>query len=433
MIDPRSEFAPRGAWSVAALLREVGDLLTARFAVCTVQGEISGFSRAASGHCYFNLKDSTGDPALLRCAMFRRASMLLDFTPSDGQRVEVRGRLGVYESRGELQVVVEAMRRSGAGALYEQFLRTRFRLESEGLFDATRKRKLPPYPRTIGVVTSLGAAALQDVLSALARRAPQVAVVVYPTAVQGADAPEALVAAIGTASVRHEVDALIVCRGGGSLEDLWAFNDERVVRAVIAASMPVVCGVGHESDVTLADLAADLRAPTPTAAAELIAPTRVSSLAVLDAQAIAMQRRLRDALESNAQRLDRLSMRLAVPGQQVRQQREQVGLLAHRLATQLPRAAAAHSDRLLQVESALRQSALRRLGAHSQRLDALADRMRALDPQRVLARGYAWLRNEHGQPIGSIHRLAIGDAAQAVFHDGTANVIVTNVAGRTSG
>lgn len=432
MIDPRNEFAARRPRTVAALLREVGDLLAARFVVCTVQGEISGFSRAASGHCYFNLKDSAGDPALLRCAMFRRASTLLDFTPADGQRVEVRGRLGVYESRGELQVVVEAMQRAGAGALYEQFLRTKLGLESDGLFDPTRKRKLPPHPRTIGVVTSLGAAALQDVLAALARRAPQVAVIVYPSAVQGPGAPEALVAAIGLASTRREVDALVVCRGGGSLEDLWAFNDERVVRAIVAASMPVVCGVGHESDVTLSDLAADLRAPTPTAAAELVAPTRESGLVALDVQAVAMQRRLRNALESNAQRLDRIAMRLAVPVQHVRQQRERVALLAHRLATQLPRAAASHSARLLQAELALRQTTSRRLGAHSQQLDALADRLRALDPQRVLARGYAWLRNGRGQPIDSVRRLASGDALQAVLHDGTADLVVTTTSGRTS-
>ncbi len=433
MIDPRSQSASRGAWSVAALLRDVGDLLITRFTVCTVQGEISGFSRAGSGHCYFNLKDSTGDPALLRCAMFRRASTLLDFAPSDGQQVEVRGRLGVYESRGELQVVVEAMQRSGAGALYEQFLRLRFRLEREGLFERTRKRQPPSHPATIGVVTSLGAAALQDVLATLARRAPHVTVIVYPALVQGAGAPEALVTAIGTASARQDVDALLVCRGGGSLEDLWAFNDERVVRAIITASMPVVCGVGHECDVTLADLAADVRAPTPTAAAELIAPARESCVIGLDARASMIRRRLRDALDSNVQRLDRIAMRLAVPGHQVRQQRERMGLLAHRLATQLPRVAAAHAARLLRAESALQQTTSRRLGAHLHRLDALADGLRALDPQRVLARGYAWLRNGHGQPVGSIHRLAIGDALHAVLHDGEADVTVTNAASRMSG
>ncbi|MBC8059017.1 MAG: exodeoxyribonuclease VII large subunit [Rhizobiales bacterium] len=266
VVDVPAVGSARVAWSVASLVREVGEVLAGRFSACTVRGEISGFARAASGHCYFNLKDADGGSALLRCAMFRRAASLVAFAPREGQLVEIRGRLGVYEPRGELQLVVEAMQGAGAGALYEQFLRIKARLEAHGLFDDARKRALPGYPRAVGVVTSLGAAALHDVLTALARRAPQVRVIVYPSLVQGAGAPQALAEAIGLASRRAEVDALIVCRGGGSLEDLWAFNDELVVRAIVAASVPVVCGVGHETDVTLADLAADLRAPTPTAA-----------------------------------------------------------------------------------------------------------------------------------------------------------------------
>ncbi|HNB46209.1 MAG TPA: exodeoxyribonuclease VII large subunit, partial [Burkholderiaceae bacterium] len=262
-------------WEVAALVQAVGDSLQARFGAVAVRGELAGFTRAASGHCYFTLKAPDGSAAL-RCAMFRRAASLVDFAPADGQAVELRGRLGVYEPRGELQFVVEAMRRAGAGALMEQFLRLKAQLAGEGLFDPTRKRPLPAYPRRLGVVTSLGAAALRDVATALARRAPQVELIVYPAPVQGADAPALIAQAIATANRRAEVEALIVCRGGGSLEDLWAFNDERVVRAVAGSALPVVCGVGHETDVTLADFAADLRAPTPTAAAELAAPERAA-------------------------------------------------------------------------------------------------------------------------------------------------------------
>ncbi|HEY0821874.1 MAG TPA: exodeoxyribonuclease VII large subunit, partial [Rhizobacter sp.] len=221
-------------WGVAGLVHAVSDTLAARFASCTVRGEVSGFSRASSGHCYLSLKDADGGAALLRCAMFRRAASLLDFAPGDGQLVEVRGRLAVYEPRGELQFVVESMQRAGAGALFEQLQKLRLRLEGEGLFDERRKRPLPRFPRRIGVVTSLGAAALHDVLTALARRAPQVEVVVYPSLVQGPEAPMALVSALQTAERRGEVDLVILCRGGGSLEDLWAFNDERVVRAVAA-------------------------------------------------------------------------------------------------------------------------------------------------------------------------------------------------------
>jgi exodeoxyribonuclease VII large subunit len=230
MADPAPLTSSR-ALSVAALLLAASDALQARFGALVVQGELSGFTRAASGHCYFTLKDSDGAAAILRCAMFRRAAALLDFDPRDGQLVEVRGRIAVYEARGELQCVVEAMLPQGAGSLYELFLRQKARLEAAGLFDAARKRPIARYPRAIGVVSSLGAAALRDVLTALARRAPQVQVVVYPSAVQGSDAPAQLVQAIQLAGARAEVDTLIVCRGGGSIEDLWAFNDEAVVRA----------------------------------------------------------------------------------------------------------------------------------------------------------------------------------------------------------
>src|SRR5450755_1313105 len=285
MIDPISGVPPRNLWGVSALLQAASDALSARFGACAVRGEISGFMRAASGHCYFNLKDADRGEGALRCAFFRRSAALVDFQPGDGQLVDLRGRLGVYGPRGELQLVVESMQRTGAGALYEQFLRLRARLQDEGLFDPALKRELPVYPRSIGVVTSPGAAALHDVLTALDRRAPNVEIIVYPSPVQGVDAPAALCAAIARANERAEVETLIVCRGGGSLEDLWAFNDERVVRAVQASGIPVICGVGHETDVSLADLAADVRAPTPTAAAELASPSRQSCLDALAGRA----------------------------------------------------------------------------------------------------------------------------------------------------
>jgi len=223
-----------GAWSVAGLVGAVAALLEQGFSARTVSGEISGFSRAASGHCYFTPKDPGGS-ATLRCAMFRRAAALLAFAPADGQRVELRGRLSLYEPRGELQFITEAMQDAGAGAMYKRFLRLRARLAAEGLFDAAAKRPPPRHPRAIGVVTSLAGAALHDVATTLARRSPHVRVVVYPSVVQGSDAPAALCAAVAAAGARNEVDVLIVCRGGGRLEDLWAFNDERVVRAIRAA------------------------------------------------------------------------------------------------------------------------------------------------------------------------------------------------------
>ena len=417
----------RAVWSVAALVGEVAELVGRRFGACTVRGEVSGFARAASGHCYFNLKDADGGTALVRCAMFRRAAGLLGFSPADGQLVELRGRLGVYEPRGELQFIVEAMQRAGAGALYEQFLQTKARLEAEGLFDPSRKRALPPYPLAVGVVTSLGAAALHDVLSALARRAPQVRVVVYPSLVQGAEAPAALVDAIALATRRAEVDVLIVCRGGGSLEDLWAFNDERVVRAICAAGVPVLCGVGHETDVTLADFAADLRAPTPTAAAELAAPMRDDCLIELDAIAQALRRRMHDAIDLGAQRLDRCAMRLARPAQGVRRQGERLSLLAHRLASLVPQAVQAQRARLAQRQGEVQHRVAMRLAADRQRLESLAARMNALDPSRVLARGYAWLSDAAGAPVMSVVRVAAGASLHAVLSDGVVDVQVTQV------
>jgi exodeoxyribonuclease VII large subunit len=324
--------APRQAWDVGALLLATGDALQARFGAVTVRGELSGLTRAASGHCYFSLKDMAGASALLRCAMFRRAASLLDFDARDGQQVELRGRLTVYEPRGELQLVVEAMQRLGAGALYEQFLRLKARLEAAGLFDASRKRPIAPWPSTLGIVTSTAAAALHDVLAALARRAPQLRVVVYPSPVQGADAPAALVAALQLAGRRREVDTLLLVRGGGSLEDLWAFNDESLVRAIVASPIPVICGVGHESDVTLADLAADLRAATPTAAAELAAPARADALARLDMLADRLQRRVHQLFDTQAQRLDALALRLGGPAHAVAAQRQALVALDERCA-----------------------------------------------------------------------------------------------------
>ena len=428
MIEGFEARPSRSVFSVAALVRDVGEALATRFGACAVRGEISGLSRAASGHCYFTLKDADGGAALIRCAMFRRAASLLDFTPADGQLVELRGRVAVYEARGELQFIVEAMQRAGAGALYEQFLRLRAQLEAIGLFDASRKRSLPAFPRAVGIVTSLGAAALRDVLTTLARRSPHVQVIVYPSLVQGDAAPAALCAAIEQASRRAEVDVLIVCRGGGSLEDLWAFNDERVVRAVAACAMPVVCGVGHETDMTLSDLTADLRAPTPTAAAELAAPKTRDGLDLLAAQAVMLQRRVRDALDGHAQRLDRSAQRLARPDARLRDHAQRLGLLGLRLASHMPHAVALRRARLAQCDIDLQRAVARDLATRAERLERLAARLQTLDPQQVLARGYAWLIDDvSGRAVTSARQLVPGSRLQAVLADGMAAATVTAV------
>jgi exodeoxyribonuclease VII large subunit len=427
MIESPSVAPARLVWSVAALVQAVADALAARFSPCVVRGEVSGFSRAASGHCYFNLKDANGSAALLRCAMFRRAAGLLDFAPQDGQLVELRGRLGVYEPRGELQLVVESMQRAGAGALYEQFLKLKARLEAQGLFDASLKRPVPAYPRSVGVVTSLGAAALRDVVTTLARRSPHVQVLVYPSVVQGSEAPASLCAALALAAQRKEVDTVILCRGGGSLEDLWAFNDERVVRAIRAMPMPLICGVGHETDVTLSDFAADLRAPTPTAAAELAAPDARACLNALEVIAALLQRRVHDLLDGRAQRLDSLSLRLTRPAEAMRRRAQRLDLLAQRLLAAARRNVEQRRVRAKHLQDRLVRSTAVQTSMRAQGLAALDARLRALDPRHVLARGYAWLSDATGQPVLGVAGLEVGAALHARLADGTANVAVTGI------
>lgn len=382
-------------WSVEALVGAIGSALEEGFGLLSVQGEIGQFTRAASGHCYFTLKSADGS-ASLRCAMFRRAAMLLNFAPQEGLQVELRARLGVYEARGELQLIVEAMRPGGAGALMAQFLRLKARLESEGLFDPDRKRRLPRWPHRIAVVTSAAAAAWRDVMTTLSRRVPQVEVILIPAQVQGVEAPSQLVEAIGRAAeVGPEV--LIVCRGGGSIEDLWAFNDERVVRAIAACPVPVISGVGHETDFTLADFAADLRAPTPTAAAELVAVARDEALAQLQGLAERLDSRLRLRLDREAQRLDRVAARLARPTETLSRHRQRLAVLEQRWQDALPRS----------------------LERQQQRLERLALRLDGLDPHHVLRRGYAWVADaDSGQPLGSVLEVVPGQRLTAVLHDG---------------
>lgn len=427
MIESPDVGFQRIVWGVAGLVHAIGDSLAARFGACTVRGELSGFARAASGHCYFSLKDANGDAASIRCAMFKRAAGQLQFQPADGQQVQLRGRIAVYEPRGELQFIVEAMQRSGDGSLYEQFLRLKQKLEVEGLFDASRKRPVAVHPRRVGVVTSLDAAALHDVATALARRSPHVELIVYPSVVQGSEAPAALVSAIEAAGRRCEVDTLLVCRGGGSMEDLWAFNDERVVRAIAASPMPVISGVGHETDTTLADFAADLRAPTPTAAAELCAPSTADALALLAAAALGMRRRVQRSLETQAQRIDGLAMRSLRPAEAVRRQLQTLDLWSLRLGAATKRLAAARDQELR-----LAAARFQRVGsASTQRaglgLDRLEARLRGLDPAGVLRRGYAWLSDDGGRALVSASQLAVGQSVHAVLADGVAVARITSV------
>ena len=437
------------AWGVSALLLAAGDALAARFGAVTVRGELSGSTRASSGHCYFTLKDASGGTGALRCAMFKRAASLSNVPLQDGLQVELRGRLAVYEARGELQMVVESMQRLGAGQLYEEFVRLRARLSAEGLFDPARKRPLPPFVRTVGVVTSLAGAALHDVVATLARRAPHVQVIVYPSLVQGADAPAALVAALAQVARRDEVDAVLVCRGGGSLEDLWAFNDERVVRALDGMSRPVISGVGHETDVTLVDLVADVRAATPTAAAETVAVERAVVLDALAASARRLSLRVEQRLQAQAQRLDTAAARLARPAQALGAWRERLQRLQARhaaaLRTRTQALARTHEALGLRLGHAgqrlldARAEAHRALGArfvraaertrarHADTLRRYEQALANLDPRRVLERGYTLLESGDGRALVSAAALQAGQDVVAVLHDGRADLQVRRV------
>lgn len=418
--------SPR-ALGVAALLLAAADALQARLGAVVVRGELSGFTRAASGHCYFTLKDADGAPAVLRCAMFRRAASLLEFEPRDGQQVELRGRIGIYEPRGELQCVAEAMLALGAGSLYEQFLRLKARLEAAGLFDPTRKRAIAPYPRAVGVVSSTAGAALHDVLTTFARRAPHVRVVVYPSAVQGSEAPAQLVQAIATANARAEVDTLLVCRGGGSIEDLWSFNDEQVVRAIAGSVLPVICGVGHETDITLSDLAADLRAPTPTAAAELAAPRRDDELQQLADAARTIDRALQRHLQRQGQRLDIASTRLGAPAARVQQLNQRLIHLRERSLLAL-RQHARLQGQGLDAQARRLQMAVRGAGqSRDHELLRMQQRLAALDPRRALQRGYAWIHDDQGRVVTSASALRPGQIIGAVWADGEATAEVRDV------
>ncbi len=429
MIEPANAaaLAPRQVWTVAGLVHAVADTLAARFAACSVRGEISGWSRASSGHCYFSLKDADGDDGLLRCALFRRAAGLLDFSPRNGQLVTLRGRLAVYEPRGELQFVVEAMQPAGEGALFEQFLRLKAKLESEGLFEASRKQPLPAFARRIGVISSLGAAALHDVVISFKRRAPHVELIVYPSLVQGPDAPPALVAALELANRRDEVDLLLLCRGGGSLEDLWAFNDERVVRAVAASRLPLICGVGHETDVSLCDFAADLRAPTPTAAAELAVPAAADCLQALEGLKQRLSRQILRQLDTHAQRLDRAALRLSRPSELLHREQRGLDQLAGRLQTARSRRIDAQHQLLPRLQDRLSHALNDQLTAQDLRVSRLAAKLSTLDPARVLQRGFVWLSDGEGRAATTADSLRVGDSLNAVFADGTAGVQVTSI------
>ena len=413
-------------WPVGALCQAIGQALEAQFNPLRVAGEISGFARAASGHCYFSLKDVNGQ---LRCAMFRRAASQLVQLPRDGERVEVSGRLGIYEPRGELQFIVESLQRAGQGSLFEQFLERKQRLEAEGLFDPARKRAPRALPRGIGIVTSLGAAALHDVVTTLQRRVPHLPIVLVPASVQGEQAAPELVRALQQlyraatqGMLEVPIDTILLVRGGGAMEDLWAFNDELLARTLAASPVPVITGIGHETDFTIADFVADLRAPTPTAAAEMACVSTASALDVLrefENRLLLAQQRM---LDRQAQALDRLAARLGRLSLAVDRQQARLRVLAHGLQhgmrLQLQRQLHALERNQVQHRAAVQRALTRQ---HSG-LEQAQLRLQALDPALVLGRGYAWLSDTQGQALTCLAQLTVGQTVRATLRDGSAEL-----------
>lgn len=429
--------------SVSELNRQIKQLIEQRFALQWVSGEISNLTRAASGHWYFSLKDSA---AQVRCVMFRHKNNLLDWVPTEGVQVEVRALATLYEARGEFQLTVENMRRAGLGALYEAYEKLKAKLNAEGLFDPARKKPLPHLPKQIGIVTSTATAALRDVLTTLARRMPNIPLVIYPTPVQGEGAAEKIAAAVYAANTRSECDVLILCRGGGSIEDLWQFNDERVARAIAHSHIPIVCGVGHETDFTIADFVADLRAPTPTAAAEMVAPNGEDlrrHLAQLRARA---NRQMQTRLETDMQTLDNLSRILLSPAQRLQRDGTQLTQWQTRLRQAMQRISETQQMSLQQFRSQLlnvkplldllaagqqqlaqrlRRSQVNLMQQRQTDLKSLKLQLAQLNPQAVLERGYSLVHNAKGNIVRSAKSVRLKESVRITFADGIAGAEIT--------
>lgn len=421
-----ASFDKNSVVSVAELNRAAKQLIEAGLPLLWVRGEVSNFVSAASGHWYFSLKD---EQAQVRCVMFRHKSQHLDFRPANGMQIEVQALATLYEARGDFQLTLESMRPAGQGALFEAFERLKLKLEGEGLFEAARKRALPFLPQQIGIITSPQAAALRDVLRTLAQRMPNVPVVLYPVPVQGVDAAPKIAQAIDTANRRAECDVLILCRGGGSIEDLWAFNEEVVARAIAASALPLVSGVGHETDFTIADFVADLRAATPTAAAQATVPERQALRHHLAQQQRHLAQAVLRRFEQHMQQLDYLQRRLVHPAQRLGQQREQLQALLRRMRLTQAGVLQQAQWRWQTTRQRLATATAHTLEREEARLRSRHQHLQHLDPQQVLARGYSLVRDAAGNIVRSSAAIETGDRLQLTFAEGGAGVEVRETQG----
>ncbi len=440
--DPYPE-QKKTLWRVSELNRNARVILEYAFPLLWISGEISNLKRYPSGHWYFSLKD---DSAQVRCVMFRHKNLYLDWQPQDGMQVEAQALVTLYEARGEFQLTIEQLRRAGLGLLFEAFERLKTKLQQEGLFDPACKRPLPPHPRQIGIITSPNTAALQDVLVTLHRRMPSLHVIIYPAPVQGEGAAAGLVTALQTAAHRTECEVLILCRGGGSIEDLWAFNEEIVARAIAVSPIPVVTGIGHETDFTIADFVADARAPTPTGAAHMVSPDRQEILQQLQHWQYRLQRAIQRDFERRMQTADLLAHRLIHPGERIRHQLIQLLQLRERLMHAWNRQQDTRQWQIDQLGRRIRMGkpdmtaqigrqhelAVRLQRAMTHRLEHLnlylirqQQHLLHLDPKAVLARGYSITYTAGGDILHDNRQIDAGDTVQVVFARGWAKADIT--------
>ena len=437
----------REVLSVSDLNRCAKDLLERSFPLLWVSGEVSNLRRYDSGHWYFSLKDAGSQ---VRCVMFRDKNQYLDWEPRDGMQVDVRALVTLYQARGDFQLNVETIRPSGRGTLFEAFEQLKEKLGKEGLFDPARKKPLPVFPRQIGIITSPAAAALHDVLSTLRRRMSSIPVIVYPSPVQGTGAGAKLAEAIQKAASRAECDVLILCRGGGSIEDLWAYNEEIVARAIAACPITIVSGIGHETDFTIADFVADVRAPTPTAASELVCPARSELLHRVEIVRGRIHRGVRHALESRMQYIDMLACRLIHPARQLENQLTGLERLRERLAAMwlrkiegshwrvrelAQRLARTRPDtaRLIQhqdgLQLRLRRAVAGRLQTLAMSLERQEQNLAHLNPQSILERGYSIAYSADGTLLTDSAQTSVGDTVRIVFAKGWSRATVVDKAG----
>ncbi|MGI9130874.1 MAG: exodeoxyribonuclease VII large subunit [Candidatus Methylopumilus sp.] len=389
-------------FSVKEINRLVRELLEQSFPSFWISGEISNFISASSGHWYFSLKD---DEAQVRCTMFKNKNMAADWVPKNGEKIEAKCFIGLYEARGEYQLNIELIRHAGAGLLSEAFNQLKEKLLKEGLFEPSRKKPIPQFPKSIGVITSPTGAAIEDILITLKRRSPHIPIFIYPSLVQGKEAPSAIVKAIETANTRMECDVLILARGGGSIEDLWAFNEEIVSRAIVASKIPTITGVGHETDTTIVDFVSDLRAPTPTGAAELVTSHTVELIKTIQAYKNQLNKMMASVIRELMQKIDYLEKRLISPRQQIQRQKEQIHQYIQRI----------------------NQSMKNAMIQYRLNIDKLKLNLDHLSPHAVLSRGYSIITNVDGQIVNNVNQLKLDDKIHIQLNHGQADANISDL------